>query len=250
MNIEPNIKSYLNNLAIGVKETLKDELLGLYVFGSLAYNDFTAWQSDIDVLAISAKGLPRSMKEELARRISHDNLNCPAAGLDFILADFACASSAPETPKFEFAVSTGENWETEIEYGGVYEELLLDFAICRQFGKTLYGPVPAEVFAPVSDKRLKEILRKIIGWHRKHIFHPFHDPLGHYAVLNAARAWRFAEEKVLSSKTGGGEWLLARQPVQKVVVEALAIRRGKFKQKLDRISVEQFLDAAEAALLT
>ncbi len=246
MNVEPVINDYLNSLTIRVEQTLGDRLIGLYVSGSFAYNDF-AGRSDIDVLAVSAKTLPHKLKEKLAREISHDNLNCPAAGLDFILADFDCASSAPENPTFEFAISTGENWETEVEYGGVYDELSLDFAICRKYGQTLYGLAPVEVFAVVPDERLKEILRKIIEWHRKHIFHPFHDPLGHYAVLNACRAWRFAEEKVLCSKTGGGEWLLAREPSQKVVKDALDIRLGKYNQKLDRISVVRFLDVAKSA---
>jgi streptomycin 3"-adenylyltransferase len=249
MNIEPVIEDYLNSLTVRVENALKDNLIGLYVFGSLAYNDF-AGRSDIDVLAVSAKNLPRGVKEKLADAISHENLNCPAAGLDFILANFDCASSAPEIPTFEFSISTGENWETEVEYGGVYDELLLHFAICRKFGQTLYGLAPVDVFAVVPDERLKEILRKIIEWHRAYIFHPFHDPFGHYAVLNACRAWRFAEEKVLCSKTGGGEWLLVREPMQKVVKDALDIRSGKYNQKLDRISVERFLDLAKAAFAT
>lgn len=248
ITVEPVIKIYLESLTDRIEKTLSDELIGLYISGSLAYDDFTAGQSDIDVIAVSAKSLPHSVKEHLAREISHDRLPCPAAGLDFILADFACASSAPEIPTFEFSISTGEKWKTEIEYGGIYDELLLDFAICRKYGQTLYGSAPAEVFAAVADERLEEILRNIIEWHRTHIFHPFHDPLGHYAVLNACRAWRFAEEKVLCSKSAGGEWLLARQPTQKIVKNALAIRRGKYKQKLDRVSVERFLKVAASEI--
>ena len=204
VNVEPVINDYLHYLTARVENALKDNLIGLYVSGSLALNDFHE-RSDIDVLAVSAKSLPHEVKEKLARELSHENLSCPAAGLDFILADFDCATSAREMPTFEFAVSTGESWETEIEYGGVYDELPLDFAICRKYGQTLYGLAPAEVFAAASNERLNGILRKIVEWHRRHIFHPFHDPLGHYAVLNACRAWRFAEEKVLCSKTGGGK---------------------------------------------
>lgn len=177
MTVEPVITAYLNALTVRVENALKDNLIGLYVSGSFALNDFRE-RSDIDVLAVSANSPPHEVKEKLAREISHENLKCPAAGLDFILADFGCVSFAPEISTFEFAISTGEKWKTEIEYSGIYDELLLDFAVCRKYGRTLYGPAPAEIFAVVPDERLKAILRKIIGWHRKHIFHPFHDPLG------------------------------------------------------------------------
>lgn len=247
MDAKPAIDEYLNSLTARVKQKLGENVIGIYLTGSLAYDDFSA-RSDIDVLAVSRVAVPRRLKDELARELSNDSLRCPAAGLDFILASLDCASSVPDSPTFEFSISTGEKWETEVEYGGVYEELLLEFAICREFGQVLYGPAPGEVFAVVHHERLGEVLRNVIEWHRRHLFHPFHDPLGHYAVLNACRAWRFAEENVLSSKTGGGEWVLARRPAEKVVRDALDIRLGRNSGKLDRLSVEQFLDVAERGL--
>ena len=246
MNVKP-VNDYLISLTVRLKQILAENLIGIYVSGSIAYDDFTP-RSDIDVLTVSAETLSHGIKAKLARELSNDNLRCPAAGLDLILVNCACASSVPETPTFEFSISTGEKWETEVEYGGVYEELLLEFAICSEFGQALYGPAPREVFAVVPPARLEAILRNVIEWHRKFLFHPFHDPLGHYAVLNACRAWRFAEENVLSSKTGGGEWVLARSPGQKVVGDALDIRLGRYSGKLDKLAVEQFLDVAERGL--
>jgi hypothetical protein len=249
MRFARGIEYYLNEVTDRLNAALGDNLVGAYVFGSLAYDDFAAGQSDIDVMAICSTGADRDTKQALARELAHENLPCPAVGLDFILTTYDCASTAPTSPTFEFSISTGENWETEVEFGGVYRELVLEFAICRKHAIVLAGPTPAELFAEIPGRRVEDVLRNVVEWHRKYLFHSFHDPLGHYAVLNACRAWRFAEERVLCSKTAGADWILARGHSLEIVKEARAIRTGERpRHKLDRTAVESFLDLAATAL--
>jgi predicted nucleotidyltransferase len=246
IQLKPILRSYLYQLTERIANILQDRLVGIYLFGSIAVDDFRPGQSDADILVVTDKKLAQRLKDRLAGELRKDDLVCPAKGLDLIVTDRHCVTQLPLHPTFEFSISIGEEWETEIEYGGVYEAIVLDLAICRGSGYALFGPPPNEVIAPIPHDLLIPIVRETIVWHRKRLFDPFHDPYGHYAVLNACRAWRFAEERTLCSKTAGAEWVISRHPGHEIVRKALDIRLGRSIRKLNRASVQRFLDIAES----
>lgn len=49
----PEINEVLVNILNGIKEILNNNLIGLYLFGSLTYGDFNPDSSDIDLVAIT-----------------------------------------------------------------------------------------------------------------------------------------------------------------------------------------------------
>jgi hypothetical protein len=208
----------------------------------MSFDDFAPPKSDIDMLVLTNRPIDAGAKCTLASLLSHSNIPCPAAGLDLILTDAACARTLPEPVRFDFSISTGETWATEIEHGSAYEELLIEFAICRAFGHSMFGPEARSLIAEVPRTRINSVLLAVIDWHRRHVHDPFHDPLGHYAVLNACRAYRHISGGELCSKTGGGEWFIGTHPTTSVVREALAIRACTRSEKLDRAEVLHFLD--------
>jgi predicted nucleotidyltransferase len=246
IQLKPILRSYLYQLTARIANILQDRLVGIYLFGSIAVDDFRPGQSDIDILVVSDKKLAQRLKDSLAGELQKDDLACPAKGLDLIVTNLHCVTKLPLHPTFEFSISIGDEWETEIEYGGVYEAIVLDLAICRGSGYSLFGPPPEEVIAPIPHDVLTRIVRETILWHRNRLFDPFHDPYGHYAVLNACRAWRFAEEGTLCSKSAGAEWVISYHRGHEIVPEALKIRLGRSTRKLNRTAVERFLDIAES----
>ena len=126
--------------------------------------------------------------------------------------------------------------------GGVERELLIDLAVCRRLGLRVSGPPAKKLIGEVPDAWLEEAMRASVEWARRHLHHPFHDPLGHFAVLNACRAERYLKEDVLCSKLEGGEWARQRLPSWPVIEEALAVRRGERSDKLDRQRVLEVID--------
>ena len=182
IQLKPILRSYLYQLTERIANILQDRLVGIYLFGSIAVDDFRPGQSDVDILVVTDKKLAQRLKDRLAGELRKDDLVCPAKGLDLIVTDRHCVTQLPLLPTFEFSISIGEEWETEIEYGGVYEAIVLDLAICRRSGYALFGPPPNEVIAPIPHDLLIPIVRETIVWHRKRLFDPFHDPYGHYAV--------------------------------------------------------------------
>jgi hypothetical protein len=61
------------------------------------------------------------------------------------------------------------------------------------------------VFGPVADELISAQLAAELRWGADHA-------PAEYAVLNACRAWRFADDRAIVSKTDGGQWALGRVP--------------------------------------
>ena len=123
---------------------------------------------------------------------------------------------------------------------GGYPGDLLDVEMARQRGVALVGPAPGEAFAPVPTlwalEACAEELRKWAGRRR------YEDPSS--GVLNACRAWRYAEEGILSSKAGGGAWARPRSANPALIDAALAVRRGEADVAMPDNDVNAFVRGA------
>ena len=117
----------------------------------------------------------------------------------------------------------------------------LDRAIAYRSGVVITGPPPRTVFADVPRRTLLAAMYESMAWHR------VHEKATLYSVLNACRAWRFAEEDVLGSKLEGATWARARWPDTDVIDAAVALRRGE-DAALDQSAVDALLAAAATHL--
>jgi Domain of unknown function (DUF4111) len=78
-------------------------------------------------------------------------------------------------------------------------------------------------------------------------WHLAHERATLYSVLNACRAWRFAEDDVLGSKLEGAAWARARWPDPGVIEAAVALRHGE-DAALEGSSVDALLSAVTTRL--
>ena len=241
MNADCETAAYLEELARVVSRVGDGAVSALYATGSLTLNDFDRRRSDIDVLGLVCRPLSPDEKQILQAELRHDRLPCPANGLEFSLVRSDVAASPPRRPSFEFAMSTGHTWRVEVGSGEEDGEFALHFAICRQTGSPLFGPIPQEAFGPVPRQWLLEELDENLRWHAKHIFDPYHDPLGQFSILNGCRAWYFVEHDAFCSKTDGGQWVLSQNCQRSLVAVALANRSGETHDPPERGAIEEFL---------
>jgi len=239
--MEKDVQIYLEQFVAVCRDVLRERLVGLYLEGSLAQNDFRFPRSDIDIIGVCTEPLPDNVKDELVKNLRHESLAVPADGLEFGVVTTDTAKNPSPTPAYELSLSTGATWPEKVERSGTTVDLLIYFSICRNRGKTLYGPEPASVFGPIPPQWILNPLLEQLAWHKTKILDSFDDPRGDQAVLNACRAWRFAKEHILSSKSEGGEWVLAKEPDNQLVKEALAVRAGKRTDPLDGKAIETFL---------
>ena len=118
---------------------------------------------------------------------------------------------------------------------------VLDRAIAQRRGVTIFGPPADSVFADVGRPALLAAMSESMRWHRTH------ERATLYSVLNAARAWRFAEEDVLGSKLEGAQFARVRWRDPTVIDAAVDLRHGR-PARLHESDDDDLLDYIERVL--
>jgi streptomycin 3"-adenylyltransferase len=210
-------------LSRGLRDCLGPELVGVYLHGSAATGEAVPGRSDADLIVTCARPLSSGQRESFRALLvaSVPPADLPAGDLAILTAGVA---ARPERPVRWEQVLRGERAAGRLivtDLGG-YPGDLLDVEMARQRGVALVGPEPGEVFAPLPAAWVlaacAEELRK---WAARRRYEDLAS-----GVLNACRAWRYAEEGVLSSKAGGGAWARPRSASPQLIDAALAVRRG------------------------
>ena len=216
---------------------LGDDLVGVYFVGSVALGGYVSGESDVDVVAVSEYAVPDDLKDAAASLLLDETARCPARGLEFTLYRREVAASPPQAADFEVNVSGGPRMERLVRRTPDQEPsfwYVLDRAIAHRNGIVILGPPAAAVFADAPRPVLLDMLRASVLWHRQH------ETATHYAVLNAARAWRFAAADVLGSKLDGAGWARSRWRKPSVIDAAVDLRHGQ-PAPLNSDDVDDFL---------
>jgi streptomycin 3"-adenylyltransferase len=218
------VAAYLSGLSDRTAALLAASLAGVYLHGSAVLGGFALERSDLDLLVVVSGPLGAAAKRRLAAELSPQAMPCPAAGgLELSVVTTATTLEPTPEPPFELHLGTaGHGGAPRVVDGDGHPgdpDLPMHFAACCQHGRALFGPPPRKLFAPVPRAWLLRAMRLDLVWAREHA------PV-EYQVLNACRAWRFAEEGVLCSKLGGGHWARGRLDDPLVVDVAIARQSG------------------------
>lgn len=204
--------SFARDLVGRLDAALPGMLLGAYLHGSVALGGFIPGRSDVDILFVAARPLSSAEKTVVAAVLG-GYIGCPGTGIETSIILPGCARD-PSSGAFELHLTTGADPKVVDGAGHAGDsDLVLHVAVCRAAGIALAGPPPAEVFGEVPRPLLLAHLRGELEWALENA------PV-HYAVLNAARAWRFAVEGVICSKLDGATWASARDPERRAMLDA------------------------------
>lgn len=219
------IQEILNNIIIQSCNILKDNLVGIYLHGSLAMGCFNPRKSDLDLMFVTEHDVPDQQKRLFMDYIIRMNELAPDKGIElsFARAEF-CANFIYPTP-FELHFSNMHlNWyrNNPMDYiekmKGTDPDLAAHFTIIKHRGKTLYGKPINEVFGEVpAEAYLDSIKKDIEGAIEDVVDNPI------YIILNLCRVLAFIQEGLVLSKREGGEWGLKNiDPVyHELIAEAL-----------------------------
>jgi Domain of unknown function (DUF4111) len=235
------LRAALSDMTRQTESVLGANLVGLYLHGSAAQDDFRLDASDVDLLAVTHGPVDEPALARLEAALVQRAAQLPVSGLEYIVCDARTALCPPLEPPFLFALSAGPRWPANREPAGTAPDLLIHFALCRQQGLVLSGQAANITFGPVSRPALAHALLSEIGWHAAHLLDPVLDPGGQNAVLNAARSVHAAETGQIVSKSTGALWWLARYPDDRIVADALARRSDSSARSLDKAAIEELL---------
>lgn len=213
------VRQFSSALAGDLVNAAHDALVGVYLHGSAVLGDWNGKVSDVDVLVIVGDACSPSLAKRLAAVLSSDR-DCAGAGLEASVVT-ARAAAAPTEP-WPFVVhvnTTRPDRRTVWGYArGGDSDLVLHYAVARASGWAAHGPPPDMVIGPVAYSTVIDQLVDELRWAVEHASQT-------YAILNACRALRYRDERVLCSKTEGGTWALARHLQPALVQRALEERR-------------------------
>ncbi|KAI8721430.1 hypothetical protein NCS52_00590500 [Fusarium sp. LHS14.1] len=213
---------YCLELVQRLNDELKENLLAVHLFGSAGYSAYQPGISDIDVYAIINE--PISDYFRLSHLISNHSLPCPARKLEFVLFTKANAARQAPDPKFEMNFNTGKGMEDYINLDSQSEPrfwFLLDIAVGRELGKSIFGPPPDALFAAPSPECVFNCMIESLSWHRQN------GPVDHNGILNACRQLRYEKTSIWGSKKDGGNWVLENYDHPNIVTLAMDSRHSE-----------------------
>jgi hypothetical protein len=224
--------------------TLGADLLGVYFVGSVALGGYVPGESDIDIAAVTTSALTDPRKRTVASAVIDTSAACPARGLELTVYRHDVVRSAPTGGDFEVNANGGPRMAAAVHLDPALESgfwYVLDRAVAHRSGLAIAGPPARAVFADVPRGTLLDAMQESLAWHRAH------EKATLYSVLNACRAWRFAEEDVLGSKLEGAAWARTRWSDPGVIDAAVALRHGQ-EVSLDATAVDELLSSVAAHL--
>jgi len=201
----------LNAIHLDFRKILGENLIGMYVHGSIAFGCFTWEHSDVDFLAVVRRPLTHGQQVELIHSLIAHTPDAPPKGIEMsVVLEKYCRNFEYPTP-FELHFSNGHLAQYCMDIDGHCRELhgRLDpdlaghFAVTRAIGLTWDGPPADEVFSPVPREAvLESILADVTDCND--------DPL--YHTLNLCRTLAFVRENLILSKAEGARWAAERLP--------------------------------------
>lgn len=201
-------KKILNSIKKEYKNILKDNLVGIYVHGSIAMGCFNWNSSDIDFVVVVNKPISQDIKIKLMDSTLELSKISPPKGLEMsIVLKESCTNFIYPTP-FELHFSnTHIEWymKDKNDYckkmNGTDKDLAAHFTIIKKFGLVLYGLPISEIFSSVPKKYYIESIKCDIENAKDEILN---NPV--YIILNLCRVCAYISDNVILSKTEGGEW--------------------------------------------
>ena len=124
-------------------------LVGVYTTGSLALGGFTPGRSDIDLMAVVDGHQAPDTCLDLAVRLDHQRMPCPASGLEFVLYPSAIVTTPSTDAGYLLNLNTGPKLAPLADLDSTSAPafwFVLDPAISAQSGEAVIGPPAAVLF--------------------------------------------------------------------------------------------------------
>ncbi|WP_346888452.1 aminoglycoside adenylyltransferase domain-containing protein [Clostridium sp. UBA1056] len=241
-----NVTAILENIVNSYKNILNNNLIGIYLHGSLVMNCFNPDISDIDFLVIVREPLDVSNKRKLIDILLEISKDGPGKGFEMsvILEKDAKNFRYPTPYILHYSNLHKANYESDYNYlceDGEDSDLAAHITVIMARGICIYGKPREEVFSPIPrNYYLKSVYNDIEDSRKEIIFSPV------YKTLNLCRVLYYLKEGYISSKKEGGQWACSNLPKEYIntVEEALNCYEkgigGNFDKK-DMVSFADFM---------
>ena len=233
----PEVNEVLDLLLLNVKEILKEQFVGMFLYGSLSSGDFNSETSDIDFLFVTSDVLSEETiskldamhRETWATRLKRaGKLEGAYVPKELIRRHNANGRACPTVNEGQFYVAPlGSDW-------------IIQRHVVREYGVVIEGPDPKTLIDLVTPGEIRGAVLAILqewwfpmledpSWLRDHerAYHAF-------AVITMCRVLHALEHGTIVSKPKAVQWARARLPdrwrtlIDKAVATSLYENQGDF----------------------
>lgn len=250
-NLPERIRRQVWALIEALRQLLNKDLVGVYLFGSLAMGCFNPRTSDLDLLVVVRRGMTIETKKRLAELLLRlSNASVPME-VSFLTTESLKHWRHPTPYDFHFsehhraecdhALRAGE----PIQWRGLQGEdpdLAAMTTMARERGVALHGPPVRATLPSVPERDFLAALLTDSAWARQRM-----DQAPVYAVLNQCRTLAYLGEGLILSKAEGGQWALSNLPkhYHDLIAKSLAAYGADGRlDRSDRTQLRRFLDYA------
>lgn len=241
------VREQLEELLDAFRDALGDNLVGVYLHGSLTLGCFNPERSDVDLIVVTRRG----MAVETKRRVAEILLRCSNAPAPVEISFLPEAHMNPWQYPTPFDFHYGEDWREKIRKElstGEWkkwndairkdDDLAAHITILLESGIVLCGGPIDEVFPRVPKRHYVDSIVKDFEWGRDRI-----EKYPVNFVLNACRVLAYLREGRICSKEQAGAWTLSivNDEFRELINCALESYRGNRKdERFDRATTERF----------
>jgi len=238
------VETILNTIVIRYRTLLQDNLVGIYLHGSLAMGCFNPGSSDIDFIVVIREDIPDPTKRELVNVLLKLGEDGPAKDFEMsvVLREFTKNFVYPTPFVLHYSQLYRNRYLKDPQYlcaNGVDEDLVSHFTVIYHRGKSLFGLPIRMVFSEVPKAYyVQSILNDVKDADIEIVQNPV------YTILNFCRILIYLKEGKIVSKKEGGEWGVENLPVRfhDLVYEALSVYNGaKENGSWDNPSLKDFV---------
>jgi predicted nucleotidyltransferase len=227
------IKAEVNTLQTELQRLLGQNLLGMYLHGSLALGGFQPTRSDIDVIVVTGQRLDlEARRATIVFLLRVSKMPCPL-DIHFLVEQDIFPFQHPLPCDLHYSETWRENYQQDLRNGawkhwndltGHDPDLTVHLTVLHRSGICLYGKPIAQALPPVPEQDFRNAIIKDLqaAGHQ-----PLQDLISF--VLNACRLSAYLHDGTILSKDAGGGWGLAHLPEQyhPLIHQALALYRGE-----------------------
>ena len=189
-------------LAADLRQTLGEDLIALYLYGSAVSGGFDPGVSDVDLVAVTRPPVerlaPGALDDVHRRAVERD-----PSWIDRLEIVYVAHATLrmPAGPDSVAVISPGE----PLHLAGPASDWLQNWYLVRETAVPLLGPPAEQIIAPISKAQFLSAVRAYLAYLRDL------EPLG-YAVISACRAVCTLETGAPCSKQQGAQWIWQRMP--------------------------------------
>ncbi|HEY0733881.1 MAG TPA: aminoglycoside adenylyltransferase domain-containing protein [Herpetosiphonaceae bacterium] len=227
-----DIDEILHTLRRQIQQALGEQLVGLYLYGSLVTGDFDHTISDIDLLAVTGDQIDGQTFDRLDRMHVEFVAGHPVWNDRIEIAYLA--QPALETFRSQSStiaiISPGEPFHLK-EAG---KDWLINWWVVRKYGVALAGPQPAEVIAPISQAEyLRAVREQVLAWGGYIVETRYSRPFQAYAILTLCRALYATTNGEQVSKRQAGLWAAEHFPQWSALIHNALAWRTAWREPAD-----------------